>query len=182
MTQEQEKDRQTIKPRQFALSLSADDTQRFYDLAYSMGTTPAEILTGFVCDLIDGTQTRGSDERMYARQYFDRCRYGLFAQQTFLTWTLQNDRMEEIADLLQTAGYAAGDLTYYAEHPEEADPSIIADLKQEEAEAQQDIADLYREYTEDAERSREPAQELQEGIKAIRAYWQELEAMTTAGQ
>lgn len=165
-----------LKPRQFMLSLSDADIKDFYRLAYRIGTTPAEILQGFICDLIDGTQTRGSDERMYAQQYIDRCCYDMMPQ-TFLSWILNDCRTEEIADLLQTADYAAGDLTYYAENPAEADPGFIDDLKQTEAEARQEIADIYREYAAEQEQRGEPAQEMQEGIEAVKSYLLKLETV-----
>lgn len=177
---DRQRDAQTIKPRQFMLNLSDNDIRQLYRLANGNGITPAEILQGFICDLIDGTQTRGSDERDLAQRYFDRCCYSLGMPQTFLSWLLQEWRIDEIADLLQSADYAAGDLTYYAENPAdpEATPEIIADLKQEQAETEREIADLYKEYAEAQERQREPAQEMQEGIEAVKAYLLELETIT----
>lgn len=49
-------------------------------------TSPEEVLRGFIADLCeitswasdprkDGYSSNGSDERMYARQYYDRCGY-----------------------------------------------------------------------------------------------------------
>lgn len=132
---DRQRDAQTIKPRQFMLNLSDNDIRQLYRLANGNGITPAEILQGFICDLIDGTQTRGSDERDLAQRYFDRCCYSLGMPQTFLSWLLQEWRIDEIAD-------------------------------------------LYKEYAEAQERQREPAQEMQEGIEAVKAYLLELETIT----
>ena len=177
---DRKRDAETVRGRTFMIELSNGDMVDFSRLAKEHGTTPTEILQGFICDLIDGTQTRGSDERDLAQRYFDRCCYSLGMPQTFLSWLLQEWRIDEIADLLQSADYAAGDLTYYAENPEdpEGKPEIIANLKQERAEAEREIADLYKEYAEAQERQREPAQEMQEGIEAVKAYLLELETIT----
>ena len=60
----------TIKPRSFTLELSDADVKRLYEKAYSNGTTPAEMMQSYLGDLLDGTYTRGSDERMGS---FQRC-------------------------------------------------------------------------------------------------------------
>ena len=166
-----------LKPQQFILNLSDADTAAFYQLACRNGTTPAEILTGFICDLIDGTQTRGSDERMYAQQYLDRCGYEMEAQQTFLLWLLKEWRIDDAAQLLETAEDAAGDLAYYEQHPEEADPGFIDDLKATQGQAQQEIADLYKEYAAHMEQLREPAQEMQEATAEVKDYLRQLQTI-----
>ena len=56
------------------IELSDGDMVDFSRLAKEHGTTPTEILQGFICDLVDGSQTNGSDERLLAEQYLDRCR------------------------------------------------------------------------------------------------------------
>ena len=73
--EERKRDAATIRPRAFMLDLSYRDIKEFSKLAKECGTTPERILQGFICDLIDGTQTHGSDERDLAQQYIDRCSY-----------------------------------------------------------------------------------------------------------
>lgn len=73
--EERKRDAATIRPRAFLLELSDGDMEDFTRLAKECGTTPERILEGFICDLTDGTQTHGSDERELAQQYIDRCRY-----------------------------------------------------------------------------------------------------------
>ena len=68
--EERKRDAATIRPRAFMLDLSDGDITDFFRLA-----TPERILQGFICDLIDGTQTHGSDERDLAQQYIDRCSF-----------------------------------------------------------------------------------------------------------
>lgn len=178
MTTRYERMQEPLKPRQITLNLSDDDMRDFFVFAHSNGTTPAEILQGFICDLIDGTQTRGSDERDLAQQYFDRCTYPLIADSRFLTWGIRQEQIDEITDLMEAADYAAADLSYYTEHPDEAAPEYIKDLQRTKADAEQELADIYSEYVADMERQQETAQPLQEGIEEIKDYLRELRSMT----
>lgn len=73
--EERKKDAATIRPRAFMLELSDGDMDDFIRISKECGTTPERILQGFICDLIDGTQTHGSDERDLAQQYIDRCSF-----------------------------------------------------------------------------------------------------------
>ena len=73
--EERKKDAATIRPRAFMLKLSDGDMDDFIRISKECGTTPEKILEGFICDLTDGTQTHGSDERDIAQQYLDRCSY-----------------------------------------------------------------------------------------------------------
>ncbi|MBR3241354.1 MAG: hypothetical protein IKF90_01470 [Parasporobacterium sp.] len=62
----------------FVLKLSDEDYRKFSEKCFYDGISPEEVLEGFICDLIAGSKTRGSDERVLAEQYYDRCGYGLF--------------------------------------------------------------------------------------------------------
>lgn len=76
-----------LKKRAFALELTDEDLTAFIRKCYQDGTTPAEVLEGFINDLIAGSRTRGSDERMYAGQYYERCGYGFFFSGEYQTFT-----------------------------------------------------------------------------------------------
>ena len=118
--EERKKDAATIRPRMFMLDLSDGDMAQFTRLAEEYGTTPAEILQGFICDLINGTYTRGSDERDYAYQYFDRCLYGYGDRISFLAWLLKGWTLDAVSDFLEEPdGQEIKDLyTEYAEDQE----------------------------------------------------------------
>jgi len=47
------------KKRAFTLELTDEDTADFIRKCYQDGTTPAEVLEGFINDLIAGSRTRG---------------------------------------------------------------------------------------------------------------------------
>ena len=69
----QEQEIATIKPRTIVIELSDADCERISDQAAHYGFTVANLLENFIGDLVDGTYTNGSDERMYANEYCDRC-------------------------------------------------------------------------------------------------------------
>ena len=52
------------------------------------GITVGELIQSFIGDLIDGTYSNGSDERMYANQWFDRCGFGMYEEPTLLSHLL----------------------------------------------------------------------------------------------
>ncbi len=44
--------------------------------------------------------SNGSDERILADEYFERCGYGMVAERTFLQWALNSSFYEDIIDLI----------------------------------------------------------------------------------
>lgn len=169
---------ETIKPRTFTLELSDADVKRLYEKAYSNGITPAQLLQDYIGDLLDGTYSRGSDERMYANEYFDRCIYTWpDDRRSFLQWALQEYRIDDIADELKTLDYASGDLAYYAEHTDDTPaPGELDDLQASKAEAESKLAAIYEEYTR-----RGGEQAYKDGVEAIRQYLAELQSMIEKG-
>lgn len=178
-----EKAGEELKPRNITLSLSDNDIKEFFRFAYRNGTTPEEVLQGFICDLVHGSQTRGSDERMYAEQYFSRCLYGFQMPETFLMWVLDEDGMDEVSGYITEIDCASGDLAYYEKHPEHADPEAIADAKEHKADMEQELFTCYAEYADRQKKMNEPAQDLKTGIEEIKAYLQNVcEASTEETQ
>lgn len=71
--EQQKKEIETIRERTFKLRLSDADVKRLFEKAGEAGMSVSELLQNFIGDLVDGTYSNGSDERMYADQWFDRC-------------------------------------------------------------------------------------------------------------
>lgn len=69
----QEEEIQTIRKRTYELELSDADVLRLKYKAEEGKLTPEELLQNFVGDLVDGTYSNGSDERMRAQDWFERC-------------------------------------------------------------------------------------------------------------
>lgn len=68
---------ETVKERIYKVRLSDADVERLAKRALSYNLSPAELLENFIGDLVDGTYTNGSDERMYADQWAERCWFAL---------------------------------------------------------------------------------------------------------
>lgn len=86
----QEEEVNTIKAREYKLKLSEADVKRLAEKALSYGLTASELLENFIGDLVDGTYTNGSDERMYASEWAERCWFACESPEKNLTMFLFN--------------------------------------------------------------------------------------------
>lgn len=82
--EEQKKEIATIKERKITVKLSDADCDRLARKCGEHGLTIGELIENFVGDLVGGTYSNGSDERMYADQWFERCWFGMFPEPTLL--------------------------------------------------------------------------------------------------
>lgn len=182
----QKEEIETIKPRTFEVKLSNADVIRLYEKAFSNGITPEELIADYLGDLLDGTYTRGSDERLFASQYFDRCCYE-FNPKSLIQWALYEYRAEDLKEALESLEDANGDLQLLEEEKEagEIDPqeyeSAASSLQDYKADAETEIQDIYKEYLQYKERAKEEPQELEEGLAELRTYYEELENMIERG-
>lgn len=111
MLTEQQKEIETIKPRTITIDLSDADCERISKKAAGYGMTVGELLKNFIGDLVDGTYSNGSDERMYANQYCERCWYSWMNNNLLSYLTVWSD----VDDFLT----AWDEKLYAEEHPEE---------------------------------------------------------------
>lgn len=58
--------------------------------------TVGELIENFIGDLVCGTYSNGSDERMYAEQWFERCWFGMFPDLTFLRYLIEWGGLDEV--------------------------------------------------------------------------------------
>ena len=172
------------RKRAFTLELTDKETAAFIEKCYRDGTTPAEVLEGFICDLTGADRTRGSDERMYAGQYYERCGYGYFFPddpRTFTQWLLYEYgeyTLKEIIDSLETIADAQGDISFYREHPEEKPGEGELEALEDTVKAEEEtIGELYQEYTARTTK----AETLEEGIKGVREYLEMIERIKEGG-
>lgn len=90
--------------RNITLILPDDDIDALCRKAGSSQLTVAQLIENFISDLIEGSKTNGSDERMYAQQWFERCWFTTLSDKTFLSYLIGFDRIDsaiEIWDELQ---------------------------------------------------------------------------------
>lgn len=81
------------------LKLKDVDMEELCKKAGGVGLLVSELLENFIGDLIDGTRTNGSDERMYANQWFSRCWFGMGFNESFLSYLLTWDDIDRAVDI-----------------------------------------------------------------------------------
>lgn len=170
--------------RTFVLELTDKETAAFIEKCYKDGTTPAEVLEGFICDLTGAQRTRGSDERTLAGEYYERCGYGYFFpndSRTFTQWLLNEYGeycLNEIIDSLETIADAQGDISFYRENtdekPGEGELEALEDTIKAEEET---IGEYYQEYTKDTKKP----DSLEDGIKGVREYLKMIKGIKEGG-
>ena len=97
---EQEKEIQTITERNITLKLSDADCIRISEKAATNNITVAQLLENFIGDLVSGTYSNGSNERMYANQWFNRCWFSMSPGQTFLKYLIEFEDVENFIENL----------------------------------------------------------------------------------
>ena len=86
---DQAKEIETIKERAITFKLSDADCERISNLVGEHGITVSQLFENFIGDLVSGTYSNGSDERMMAEQWFNRCWFGMFPEETLLNYLLE---------------------------------------------------------------------------------------------
>ena len=156
------------------LDIPDDAATDFFNLTYIDSTTPAEVLEGFINDLVNGSRTRGSDERMYAQQYYDRCGYGRYITKTFARWLLREDSLTTVAEAMEEIKTYTGEIDFLKKHPEEATyPGELEELEEYCRNSREQIEELYKDY---ADQTTDP-ETMDKGLQGVSAYLEALEEM-----
>lgn len=91
---------ETISERILTIELSDNDVERIQNKAGSVGMTVGELLSSFIGDLVNGTYSNGSDERMLARQWFERCGFSYGLNKSFLQYLCNNGEINYVLEPL----------------------------------------------------------------------------------
>jgi hypothetical protein len=130
------------KERVIKFNMSDVDCERLVRKCGEHNITVGELIENFVGDIIGGTHSNGSDERMYAQQWFERCWFGMFPEPTLLNHLLCfGYDPEDYLDTLDNIETAMKEKEYLAEHPEEADEEAQY-LDDDIADWQEEIKDM----------------------------------------
>lgn len=116
--EKQKKEIETIKARTFNIELSEADVKRLFVKAGEVGLTPEELIKYFIGDLVDGTYSNGSDERMYAENWFDRCWFSIDPENSLIRFMLWEDY--SISDFIDLCN----EKEYFETHPDEENEDI----------------------------------------------------------
>lgn len=168
------------KKRAFTLELTDKETKAFIEQCFRDGTTPAEVLEGFICDLTGAERTRGSDEGMLAGQYYERCGYGFFFSgeyRTFTQWLLSDYGIETVAEALDDIKTLEEEIAYLKEHPDECEEGELEDLGAQITDCKADIEERYQEYTSETNKP----DTLEEGLKGVREYLEMIDSIMKGG-
>ena len=98
MAGQQQEEIETISSRTIEVKLSDADVKRISEKAAAHGLTVGELIENFIGDLVCGTYSNGSDERMYAEQWFERCWFGMFPDLTFLRYLIEWGGLDEVIE------------------------------------------------------------------------------------
>ena len=98
MAGQQQEEIETIRSRTIEVRLSDADVKRISEKAAAHGLTVGELIENFIGDLVCGTYSNGSDERMYAEQWFERCWFGMFPDYTFLKYLIEQWGLDEVIE------------------------------------------------------------------------------------
>lgn len=105
-----------VTERTVGIQMSDEDAEKLSALAANHGKTVGELLSGFVGDLICGSQTNGSDEREFAELWLNR-RYGYWKDDSLLAHLANSDPDVNAAVSEFLTQY--GNWKLSLEHPEE---------------------------------------------------------------
>lgn len=152
--------------RMVKINLSDEECKDLAALAGKKGVTVSELLQYFISDLTDSARSNGSDEREFARQYYDRCFNVPFPEieNTLLKYLLDyNYSPEEYLDIWDNIKTAQEEKEYLRDHPEEANEEAEY-LDDDIAMWQEKLADI----TNDWKTGFEPDMSVE--IKALRTW------------
>lgn len=122
--------------REIVLKLKEGDLTRLCEKAGRVGLKVSELLENFISDLICGTRTNGSDERMYANQWFQRCWFSMEIYQSFLSYLIEWDSVDRVVEIWEN-------LEDYNKQDKLDEDEIF-----EQQELQEEWDDVYKEYLE----------------------------------
>lgn len=135
----------TVSPRTIKINLSDEDVKRLYEKAAGASITPEQLIENFIADLVCGTHTNGSDERMRAEEWFERCWFSLDNYGSFLAYLVKNC-----------------EYNYFAEQQK-----IISECRDELAELDISEFDTEEEYDEEKEYITRRLEQANEEIKEM---------------
>lgn len=165
--EDQNKEIESIRERTIKVKLSDADCERLTNLCGRHNMIIGELLENFIGDLVGGTYSNGSDERMYANMWFRRCYFSWSADETLLRYMLD---MWDVEDFLTLCD----EIDHYKEHPEEYEDDI-ADAKA----CNEELLWFEREYNDYIEGyvQKHPEADMQKEIEAIRKWYSEKEQL-----
>lgn len=101
---------QTPKSRLLELKLHDVDFRRLAEYAAEAELTVAELLEGFISDLVNGASSHGSDEREFANQWYNRCGFSHYNNYSLLHYLISIGFIDEFVGLWTEFCYYKSDM------------------------------------------------------------------------
>lgn len=173
--EEQKKEIETIRERTITVRLSDADCERLTRKCGEHGLTVGKLVENFIGDLVDGTYTNGSDERMKIDQWFNRCHFGMFPESTLLRHLLcWGYDPEDYLDTLDGIETAKKDKAYLEAHPEEADEEELKWLDEDISDREDELKCMKSEWKPDSD------PDMEKEIEIIRMWVEDKENFTNS--
>ena len=168
--EQQKKESETIKERTIILKLSDADCESIFKLCGKHSITVASLLEGFIGDLIGGTHTNGSDERGYAKRYFERCWFGMFPEPTLLSWLLNRgyDVYGDFLEVIENVEGAYVDLEDYKKYPDYFNEEDIIFLQTDIEDWENQIAEIKADFLEKNKNA-----DWEKEVEKVEQWWKE---------
>lgn len=140
------------RERNITVKLNDEECRRLIEKCGEHGLTVGELVENFICDLVGGSRSNGSDERMHAEQWFDRCWFGMFPEDTLLRHLLyEGFDPEDYINALDGIKEGENDLQDAQEHPENYDKEDLEYLQSDIEEWQDELARMKADWHPDQE-------------------------------
>lgn len=146
------------------IELSKADLRSLCCKAGSVGLTVGELLENFINDLIIGERSNGSDERMYAEQWFQRCWFSIdYGTSSFLSYLYNMTMIDYVEGLLEELEH------YDSAHKLEDYENL------ERQEIQNELEGIFNDYKEECKNE---SCSFKEEIEEIKKWINEREGLT----
>lgn len=150
--------------RKIVLKIPEEDVKSLCRKAGRVGLSVSDLLENFVADLVGSdTRSNGSDERMYADSWFDRCWFSIEPDQTFLSYLMDWYSVSDTVSTWDTLKELR-----QLDEPDEYDKEEIEYLTEE-------INELFKAYQETCRYATDKA--VEEGMEKVLKWNEEREAL-----
>lgn len=155
------RDHEELKLRSVPVRISDKDLRALAEKCGGSGITIQELFETFVGDLTGGTFYSGSDESMYADQWYERHGFSWMNEDSLLSHLMRYGSADSVEDFLT----AWDERAYYKDHPEEEVP--------EDQWWEDDLTDLLDGY------KGEPTED---DIKTVREWLEEFQKLSDSSE
>lgn len=151
------------KRRNMTLILPDDDIDALCKKAGKYQLTVSQLIENFISDLIEGSKTNGSDERMYAQQWLERCWFSTLSEKTFLSYLIDFDQIDSVIEMWE-------ELQYYKRQDE-----LDEYAKEEKEVLQEELEEMFKDYREWYSEPEDAT--LEDGMEKVAAWSKEREGL-----